>query len=191
MSTPQQRIGSGFGAKSTAAEVVDGIDLSGKLALVTGGYSGVGLETVRALVDAGASAVGGGGRPPPAPPPGAATVGTFQAVDPCTASPETYGGSGIDGWAQRVALSALNGAACELHTTRERLVLSLDPNSGYNDVTWDHATAKKALHRGLQRAVDDAEARGTLPGWGGSILGFFVDHAPLDWVIDRIPLFDN
>jgi MFS family permease len=122
---------------------------------------------------------------------GAATVGTFQAVDPCTASPETYGGSGIDGWAQRVALSALNGAACELHTTRERLVLSLDPNSGYNDVTWDHATAKKALHRGLQRAVDDAEARGTLPGWGGSILGFFVDHAPLDWVIDRIPLFDN
>src|SRR5918912_288206 len=57
MSTPQQKIGSGFGAKSTAAEVVDGIDLSGKLALVTGGYSGVGLETVRALVDAGASAV--------------------------------------------------------------------------------------------------------------------------------------
>ncbi|HKA03404.1 MAG TPA: MFS transporter, partial [Acidimicrobiales bacterium] len=122
---------------------------------------------------------------------GAATVGTFQAVDPCSASPETYGGSGIDGWAQRVALSALNGAACDLHTTRERLVLSLDPNSGYKDVTWDHATAKKALHSGLQRAVDDAEARGTLPGWGGSILGFFVDRAPLDWVIDRIPLFKN
>jgi NAD(P)-dependent dehydrogenase (short-subunit alcohol dehydrogenase family) len=55
--TPQQRIGSGFGAQSTAAEVIDGIDLGGKLAVVTGGYSGVGLETVRALVGAGASVV--------------------------------------------------------------------------------------------------------------------------------------
>jgi NAD(P)-dependent dehydrogenase (short-subunit alcohol dehydrogenase family) len=57
MTTPQQKIGSGFGAQSTAAEVVAGIDLSGKLAVVTGGYSGVGLETVRALVGAGASVV--------------------------------------------------------------------------------------------------------------------------------------
>ena len=122
---------------------------------------------------------------------GASSVGTFEAVDPCTASPETYGGSGIDGWVQRVALSALNGAACDLHTTRERLVLSLDPNSGYNDVTWDRATAQKALHSGLQRAIDDAEARGTMPSWGGSILGWIVDHAPIDWIVDRIQLFQS
>jgi NAD(P)-dependent dehydrogenase (short-subunit alcohol dehydrogenase family) len=57
MTTPQHKIGSGFGAQSTAAEVVDGIDLSGKLAAVTGGYSGVGIETTRALVDAGATVV--------------------------------------------------------------------------------------------------------------------------------------
>jgi NAD(P)-dependent dehydrogenase (short-subunit alcohol dehydrogenase family) len=55
--TPQQPIGSGFGYRSTAAEVIAGIDLSGKLAIVTGGYSGLGLETVRALVGAGASIV--------------------------------------------------------------------------------------------------------------------------------------
>ena len=57
MRTPQQPIGSGFGYRSTAAEVIDGIDLSNKLAIVTGGYSGLGLETVRALVGAGAHVV--------------------------------------------------------------------------------------------------------------------------------------
>ncbi|HEY0473865.1 MAG TPA: SDR family NAD(P)-dependent oxidoreductase [Kribbella sp.] len=57
MSTPQHKIGSGFGYRSTADEVLKGIDLSGKLAVVTGGYSGLGLETTRALVRAGADVV--------------------------------------------------------------------------------------------------------------------------------------
>ncbi|MFK0001433.1 SDR family NAD(P)-dependent oxidoreductase [Paenarthrobacter sp. NPDC090522] len=52
--TQQHHLGSGFGHYSTAAEVISGIDLSGKSAIVTGGYSGLGLETVRALVSAGA-----------------------------------------------------------------------------------------------------------------------------------------
>jgi NAD(P)-dependent dehydrogenase (short-subunit alcohol dehydrogenase family) len=43
-----------FGFDSTAAEVIDGIDLSGKRAIVTGGSSGIGIETARALVGAGA-----------------------------------------------------------------------------------------------------------------------------------------
>lgn len=50
----QAPIGSGFHAKSTAKEVIQGIDLKGKNAIVTGGYSGIGLETVRALASAGA-----------------------------------------------------------------------------------------------------------------------------------------
>src|SRR3954451_21311635 len=57
MTTPQQPIGSGFGARSTAAEVVAGIDLSGRLAIVTGGYSGLGVETTRALAGAGAHVI--------------------------------------------------------------------------------------------------------------------------------------
>jgi NAD(P)-dependent dehydrogenase (short-subunit alcohol dehydrogenase family) len=50
----QQPIGSGFGGKTTASEVLAGIDLTGRNAIVTGGYSGIGLETVRALAAAGA-----------------------------------------------------------------------------------------------------------------------------------------
>src|SRR6476646_8126370 len=43
-----------FGFRSTAAEVVAGIDLTGKRAIVTGASSGIGIETARALAGAGA-----------------------------------------------------------------------------------------------------------------------------------------
>ncbi|TGE03769.1 oxidoreductase [Hymenobacter fodinae] len=52
--TAQQPLGSGFTAASTAADVIRGLDLTGKIALVTGGHAGLGLETVRALHGAGA-----------------------------------------------------------------------------------------------------------------------------------------
>jgi len=54
ISKQQQPIETGFSSKPEASEVMAGLDLSGKVALVTGGYSGIGLETVRALTDAGA-----------------------------------------------------------------------------------------------------------------------------------------
>jgi NAD(P)-dependent dehydrogenase (short-subunit alcohol dehydrogenase family) len=57
MTTAQHKIGSGFGATSTAEEVLAGIDLTGKLAIVTGGYSGIGLETTRVLTGHGAQVV--------------------------------------------------------------------------------------------------------------------------------------
>lgn len=48
------RITTPFGAQSTAMEVIAGIDLTGKRAIVTGASSGLGIETVRALASAGA-----------------------------------------------------------------------------------------------------------------------------------------
>lgn len=53
----QKGMGTGFSAKSTAAEVIAGIDLTGKIAIVTGGNTGIGLETAKALAGAGATVV--------------------------------------------------------------------------------------------------------------------------------------
>lgn len=63
MSSAQAPIASPFGYRSTAREVVAGVDLTGKVALVTGGYSGLGTETVRALAGAGARVIVGARRP--------------------------------------------------------------------------------------------------------------------------------
>jgi len=55
--TRQKPIGSGFKAASTSTDVIKGIDLSGKTAIVTGGYVGLGLETTKTLVAAGATVI--------------------------------------------------------------------------------------------------------------------------------------
>ena len=57
ISEQQKPVDSGFGAKSEPTEVLKDIDLEGKVAMVTGGYSGIGLETTRALKEAGARVI--------------------------------------------------------------------------------------------------------------------------------------
>lgn len=53
-SADQHPINTGLGDRPEPDEILASLDLSGKTALVTGGYSGIGLETVRALTKAGA-----------------------------------------------------------------------------------------------------------------------------------------
>jgi NAD(P)-dependent dehydrogenase (short-subunit alcohol dehydrogenase family) len=57
MPTQQAPINSGYGARTDARDATGGRDLSGKVAIVTGGYSGLGLETTRALAGAGATVI--------------------------------------------------------------------------------------------------------------------------------------
>ena len=53
----QKRLSSGFNSMSTAAQVINGINLEGKIAIVTGGNTGIGLETTKALAAAGATVI--------------------------------------------------------------------------------------------------------------------------------------
>ncbi|MFB6836843.1 SDR family NAD(P)-dependent oxidoreductase [Streptomyces sp. NPDC056361] len=55
--TDQRPLGSPFSAATAAEDVMDGLDLSGTTAVVTGGYSGLGLETTRSLAAAGARVI--------------------------------------------------------------------------------------------------------------------------------------
>lgn len=77
MSTPQRPIRSSFHARSTARDVLAGVDFHGRVAVVTGGHSGLGLETTRALSDAGASVIVGARRDAEA----RAAVGDLPGVD--------------------------------------------------------------------------------------------------------------
>ena len=53
----QKPIGSGFNATSTTSDVIKGINLAGKIAIVTGASTGIGLETVKTLAIAGATVI--------------------------------------------------------------------------------------------------------------------------------------
>jgi NAD(P)-dependent dehydrogenase (short-subunit alcohol dehydrogenase family) len=57
MATKQAPIPSGFGARTTASEALGGRGLDGAIAVVTGGYAGIGLETTRTLSAAGATVI--------------------------------------------------------------------------------------------------------------------------------------
>lgn len=78
-----------FGASTTAAETIDGVDLHGRRAVVTGASSGIGVETARALASAGAD-VTLAVRDTDA---GARVVARLEAELPSTSGKLTVGGS--------------------------------------------------------------------------------------------------
>jgi len=90
---------------------------------------------------------------------GALSLGEPRLADPCTSKP-AFSGGGLDGAVQRFALTTLNGAACDLHTTREELVLSFVPSSGVEKMRWDRPTIERALRAGFDRAAEDLAGDG-------------------------------
>jgi len=126
---------------------------------------------------------------------GAREYGTRTYVDPCHAPANPYPqGKGIDGTLQRIALSAIDGGACKLGTSREELILSLEPSSGFGGkVRWTRSTLEDALRAGLVQAIEDADRRNSIPGFVATGLKFVAERAPIDWVLGRIniPFLEN
>ena len=112
---------------------------------------------------------------------GAAEPVSLVLANPC--NPRQAHGSGFDATVQRIVLDGLDGAACGLHTTREELVLSLAPGTGFRR-RWDRQTIEVALRAGMLRSVDEAERRGDLPSFIAPVLRRLVQTAPLDRLIE-------
>jgi hypothetical protein len=112
---------------------------------------------------------------------GALSFGQPHLADPCASKPVRIG-TGIDGAIQRLARSTLDGAACELHTTREELVLSFIPAAGAKKIRWDRRTIDRALRAGLTRAAHDLAGTGV----AGQILAYTLSKlfAPsVEWFL--------
>ena len=92
---------------------------------------------------------------------GASSYGRPQLADPCTTKAVATGG-GIDATVQRFARATLDGAACQLHTTREELVLSFVPSAGTKRIRWDRQTIDQALRAGLDHASHEIAGNGLL-----------------------------
>jgi hypothetical protein len=114
---------------------------------------------------------------------GATSYGQPRLADPCTASAGPSGG-GITGVVERFARATLDGAACELHTTREELVLSFVPSAGTKRIQWSQQTIDRALKAGLNRAAHNLAGNGIL---GGALaLGLTHLVAPsIEWFIQH------
>jgi hypothetical protein len=126
---------------------------------------------------------------------GLALVGVYLALggggydvdvppDPCTRSASADRG-GITGAAERVGLNALNGAACELGVSRERLVLVLagevDAPRGMSE-----DERNEAFRSGLRRAVDEEEKAGRIGGTEAFVLRGAIQIAPVDALLDQV-----
>jgi MFS family permease len=108
----------------------------------------------------------------------------IPATPPIDAPADPYPGSNVDALVQRVAYGALNGAACELGMSRERFVLALAGQPGFDTVRWDSPTVERAVRAGVERAVDDADTRGDLPGWLARLVGATVSRMPIGKILE-------
>ncbi len=114
---------------------------------------------------------------------GALDFGETRIANACTTEADFEGG-GIDGAIQRFALAAISGAACELGTSREELVLSFVPSANASDVRWDKETINRALRAGVEKAAEDTAGEGLL----GSLLAGLLDEIladPLAWILGQ------
>jgi hypothetical protein len=118
---------------------------------------------------------------------GGASYEPVAVADPCEPRPieKPQGGGEV---LQQVALSALDGAACELGVSREDLTLALASRNSRERFLREHRVTdevlEQALRAGLVRAVDDAERVDALTGLEASVIRAAVERLPIGVVID-------
>ncbi len=119
-------------------------------------------------------------------------------ADPCAAR-EWRDPEGIEESAEQFALSALDGAACELGVSRETLAVALATPESRAEFAAEYGVSEAELERavrsGLRRGIDDAEAAGALSPIVAAGLRSVADRVPVDEALglieDASELFDG
>jgi hypothetical protein len=121
---------------------------------------------------------------------GGASYEPVQVQNPCEPRAETENSGGLEGLAEEFTLSALDGAACRLGVSRERLARALASKAARERFTKrfhiDDAKLTRAIRAGLVRAVDDAEERGKIPSFLAGPMRGVVENVPLEQGIELV-----
>lgn len=118
---------------------------------------------------------------------GGGSYAPAEVADPCEPRPVEQP-EGLEAVLQQLALSALDGAACELQVPREDLVASLaDPEERarfLDERQISDETLEAAIDGALRRAYDDAVANGTLGGVEAFLVEQAIELAPTEAIVD-------
>ena len=110
-------------------------------------------------------------------------------ADPCKARQWRNPGS-VGEVLEQVALSGLDGAACDLGVSREELVLALRSDHTLDAFATKHgirkADAELAVQKGLLRAIDDAEAADALPALVGGLARRAIESVPPSLLLEAL-----
>ena len=120
---------------------------------------------------------------------GGASYAPAKVADPC-ATRDWREPQGVEEVAEQIALSGLDGAACELDVSREEMVLALANSESRDRFAQEHGITDERLEQlvreGLLRAIDDAESADALNPTIADLLRGIARRVPLDQLLELL-----
>jgi len=120
---------------------------------------------------------------------GGASYAPAKVADPC-APRDWRNPQGAQEVLQQIVLSALDGAACDLHVSREDMVLALANKDSREEFARQHGITRTQLEdlvrKGLLRSINDAENADALDSRIAGLLRGAVRRVPLDQLFDLV-----
>ena len=120
---------------------------------------------------------------------GGASYAPAKVADPC-APRDWRQPQGFREVAEQIVLSSLDGAACELHVSREEMVLALANRDSRERFAREHGITNERLEQlvrvGLLRAIDDAERADALNPTVADLLRRVVRRIPVEGLLDLL-----
>lgn len=117
---------------------------------------------------------------------GGSSYEPLAVADPCRPRPADRQGDLL----QRIGLSALDGAACQLRVPREELALALTDSQARATFAREHRVSDESLERAvrsaLDRAIAEAQRRGTISSLEATLLRRAGGAAPIARIIDAL-----